>query len=100
MSTTNTEKKFVIISGPNVDRIWDAAKYACDHRGARISTEFTGYYESQGSGAIQQVFISINGVQHEDGSGDSLIIKGYFNGQYFTGYYKGRDRRGWVTIQS
>ncbi len=101
--TTSKEvfQRYEITDGPTSDRIWDAAKYSQDKNEARIPVGFTT--SSRLAGPIETsawVVLTprITGVEHEDGSGDSLILSGYLNGHRFQGYYKGRRREGFIEV--
>lgn len=101
---TTTEKasqRYDITDGPTSDRIWDAAKYSQDKNEAKIPVRFTT--SSRLAGPIETsawliLTPDITGVEHEDGSGDSLIFSGYLRGRRFKGYYKGRRREGFIEV--
>ena len=93
----NTNRKKItlrdhyIVNGPSRDTLFDACKYAYDNR-TRILVTF-------GFGAQMEMRgILISGIEHEDGSGESLNIRGYceVEGDYycFRAYYNARTRRG------
>ncbi|MGV9001488.1 MAG: hypothetical protein ACOH18_00825 [Candidatus Saccharimonadaceae bacterium] len=100
MSTTT--KRYTITDGPIVDRIWDAAKYAADKNEATVPVRFTTT-SKLGVGPMEtsvQLVLSprITGVEHEDGSGDSIMFSGTLGGRRLKGYYKGRRREGFIEI--
>lgn len=101
MPTPTIAQRYTITDGPTTDRIWDAAKYACDKNGAKLPVKFTT--SSRLAGPIETsawlvLTPKITEVGHEDGSGDSLMFSGYLNGKYFKGYYKGRTRTGFIEV--
>jgi len=100
MSTKN-KQRYTITDGPTVDRIWDAAKYSADKMNATVPVRFTTDIRfTNATGPWLVLTPHITGVEHEDGSGDSLIISGYLNASRFTGYYKGRNRSGFIEISA
>ena len=82
---TKKRRQFEIIDGPNKDTLFDACKYAYIKNGSTIATEFTvalGYTMPKNHPAAACVPMSITditivGIEHEDGSGKSLNLKGY-----------------------
>ncbi len=78
------EKTYEIVNGPNKDTIFDACKYAYSLK-TRIPLEFEvalGYTappSDSGAAYIPAKIkdLRISGIQHEDGSGESLNLLGY-----------------------
>ena len=95
---------YKIIDGPRAELIWDHAKHSMNSD-IKIPIVFTTDRKLSDLGPIEKspwirVTPTILSVTHEDGSGQSLIIKGYIGGHTFTGYYNARTRRGLIEVNT
>jgi len=95
---------YKIIDGPRAELIWDHAKHSMN-KDVKIPVRFKTDHKIANSGPIENgpwVILSptIVSVSHEDGSGMSLIIKGYIGGKVFSGYYNSRQRRGLIEVKN
>ena len=106
-----------IVNGPNRDRLIDAFKYAYDSD--KVSANFTvaiSYNPVEENGkcihfpthTAQIERMTINTIQHEDGSGESFHLSGYcaayperFYKHYykFEAYYNAKTRTGTIRFE-
>ena len=87
-------QRFNILDGPTANICWMAAQHAYSDK-ITVTTSFTiasdrFFPKDQGS----VVELRLTGVAHNDGSGQSLTVKGYLYGEYFKGHYNARTRKG------
>lgn len=115
---TKKRRQFEIIDGPNKDALFDACKYAYNSD-STIAIDFTvalGYTMPKNHPAAACVPMSITditivGIEHEDGSGKSLNLKGYCKADLnsfgtdpnyvsyrFEAYYNTKKREGIITF--
>lgn len=114
---TKAKKTYDILNGPNRDLLFDACKYAYD-KDVKVQVEFTiatGYTAPKESGKAAYVPMDvadfrIHTIGHEDGSGKSLLLKGFckantipfgrgnYRAYVFDMYYDVRDRKGWIAL--
>lgn len=95
---------YKIIDGPRAELIWDHTKHSMN-KDVKIPVIFMTDHKLATVGPVENgpwVTLSptIIGVSHEDGSGVSLIIKGYIGGKSFTGHYNARSRRGIIEVKT
>lgn len=98
MSTAST-RNLGITDGPAAHIIWAAAQFAYNKE-IEIKVDFTlnvGLPQREGV-MWQHISPQITGVQHEDGSGQSLLIRGFLDGEYFEGWYDARKRSGFINL--
>lgn len=98
-----TAERYIIKSGPSANRFWDSAKYTFDRNDARIPVLLV---VSVGD-THMTISFRVLGVQHEDGSGQSLIIQGTSSsiesGKHLKGYYRADSfsgqPKGWLEVE-
>ena len=112
---------FSIIDGPSKSVLFDACLYSYS-KDTKIAVNFTipqGYSNDSNDATrlyipLPVTNIKITGIEHEDGSGESFILKGYCNvdkdyllrkeNTYryrysrFSAYYDARSRKGTFTL--
>ncbi|MBR3164445.1 hypothetical protein IKF15_04075 [Candidatus Saccharibacteria bacterium] len=85
-----------IVEGPSRDRIYDACKYAFD-----LGTEMRATFKSDRN---ENLVITIVGIEHEDGSGNSFNIKGHLRRPRHSYpcrlYYNAKRRSGSINIDA
>ena len=110
-----------IVCGPGKSALFDACMYVYN-KDAKIDVNFTisqGYSNDTNDATklylpLPVTNIKITGIEHEDGSGESFILKGYCNvdkdyllrkeNTYryrysrFSAYYDARSRKGTFTL--
>lgn len=101
-----TSRYISIESGPSREELFDALKYAYDKK-RDFKVSFTGVHVRQ-SGSVRSNIsrgtftATINGIQHEDGSGQSFIIYAQTSVKELGGltefYYNARTRTGRVNV--
>lgn len=113
--------RYDIIGGPSKSALFDACMYVYN-KDAKIAVNFTisqGYSNDTNDATrlyipLPVTNIKITGIEHEDGSGESFILKGYCNvdkdyllrkeNTYryrysrFSAYYDARSRKGTFTL--
>ena len=113
--------RYDIIGGPSKSALFDACMYVYN-KDAKIAVNFTisqGYSNDTNDATrlylpLPVTNIKITGIEHEDGSGESFILKGYCNvdkdyllrkeNTYryrysrFSAYYDTRSRKGTFTL--
>ena len=92
--------RYNITDGPAAHDIWDHAKHS-QNEAVSIPLRFTTDHRLAGpieTSAWLCLTPRISGVQHEDGSGQSLIITGMVDGKYFRGIYNARRRNGYFEV--
>ena len=110
MNTKQFEVKsrsYDIVGGPNRDLLFDACKYA-HSRGVDIPVVFSIINSSVLTSIMN---IRINGIEHEDGSGESFNLHGYcesdvnhrggipvFKSYGFKAWYNSKSRKGYITL--
>ncbi len=116
---TNKTVTYDIVAGPNKDALFDSCKYACSET-SKVVVDFTvalGYTmpkNDPGCAYIKMPItdIKINGIEHEDGSGESFILHGYcradlncftsnkveYKPYRFEAYYSSKRREGWISF--
>lgn len=95
---------YKIIDGPRAELIWDHAKHSMDQE-VSIPVRFVTdrvHAIVDYSGTMPRIVLSptVIKVGHEDGSGQSLILKGHIGGKPFTGWYNARTRRGTFEVKT
>ena len=117
MNTTQKEKYFDIVNGPNRDAIFDACKYAYDEN-SYVNVRFEiamGYTmpksdPSCGYIPMETDCVKITSVEQEDGSGESFNLKGnciakikrlsggitVYDSYDFVAYYNTKRRNGTI----
>ena len=112
MNTKKNSRSFDILNGPSKDLLFDACKYA-HSKEVRINVDLTvafGYTmpKNEAGAAYMRMAVSeimIVGIEHENGSGDSLIVTGYCHADLdsmkgklkpyqFRAYYNSKTRKG------
>lgn len=110
------ENRYDIVGGPNKDILFDACKYACS-KNVKIDIDFTvsaGYTIPKDHPGCAYIPMDITGfriigIEHEDGSEDSLNLHGYCKANLsfikdesttyrFKAYYNAKHRRGCITL--
>ena len=97
-----------ISGGPNKDALFDSCKYAC-HGQSKIPLSFGAYVD--GTSVVKTLNnVTITAIEHENGSGESFILRGFVKvfvhafggeGTYpFEGYYNARTRKGRFSISN
>ena len=113
--------RYDIISGPSKATLFDACLYSYS-KDAKIAVNFTisqGYSNDSNDATrlyipLPVTNIKITGIEHEDGSGESFIIKGYchvdkdyllrkentyrYRYSRFLAYYNAKNRKGSFTL--
>lgn len=113
--------RYDIIGGPSKSALFDACMYVYS-KDAKIAVNFTisqGYSNDTNDATrlylpLPVTNIKITGIEHEDGSGESFILKGYCNvdkdyllrkeNTYryrysrFSAYYDAKNRKGTFTL--
>ena len=119
MNINSTEDRYLdIIAGPSKDRLFDACKYSYDDE-TRVPVEFSialAYTKpKKDPGALclmkKVTDLTISGIEHEDGTGDSLNLHGYCEANLtpyddvegikhysFRAYYNAKRRTGFITF--
>ena len=117
---TKKSRCFDIVAGPNKDTLFDACKYAYS-KTSKVLVNFTvaiGYTTPKSNPGCAYVAMAITdikviGIEHEDGSGESFILRGYckanlssfggLNVTYkpytFKAYYNAKSRKGSITFE-
>lgn len=112
MNTKQFEVKsrsYDIVGGPNRDLLFDACKYT-HNRGVNLPVAFSVTIDSFILMAIKN--IRINGIKHEDGSGESFNLHGYceadvnyrggrtpaYKSYRFKAWYNSKSRKGHITL--
>lgn len=124
MNTTvkNVTNCFSIIDGPSKSVLFDACLYSYS-KDTKIAVNFTipQAYSNHGSNNATKLYlplpvinIKITGIEHEDGSGESFLLKGYcdvdkdhllrgdntyrYRYSRFSAYYNAKSRKGTFTL--
>ena len=121
MNTKSVAYRYDIINGPSKSALFDACMYAYS-KDAKIAVNFTisqGYSNDTNDATrlylpLPVTDIKITGIEHEDGSGESFILKGYCNVDKdyllrrdniyryrysrFSAYYDAKNRKGSFTL--
>jgi|GEM_PF-3108002 len=98
----STKARYELNDGPAAHVIWDHAKYAHEAKvciPVRFRVKAVSGGRIRGKGFTPVLEPQILGVMQEDGSGQSLMIEGYLNGDHFKGHYHARSRSGFIEIQ-
>lgn len=118
MNTSQKEKYYDIVNGPNKDALFDACKYACVKDATiPINFEVAAAYtmpKTEAGSAYVKMPVScfrIIGIENEDGSGESFNIHGYCiigssikkpddkrTQRQFKCYYNTKHRSGTITF--
>ena len=78
MNTTATTDYVQITGGPSIPEVWDSAKYAHTRS---FPVDFTWILRAPARPMRTiQFAMQVTGVEHEDGSGHSLLLTGYVIG--------------------
>ena len=121
MNTKSVAYRYDIINGPSKSALFDACMYVYN-KDAKIAVNFTisqGYSNDTNDATrlylpLPVTDIKITGIEHEDGSGESFILKGYCNVDKdyllrrnniyryrysrFSAYYDAKNRKGSFTL--
>ena len=117
--TETKEKYYDIVAGPNKDALFDSCKYACS-KTANLTVDFTvaiGYTRPKSDPGCAYIAMAITdivifGIEHEDGSGESFILRGCcradlnsyggsnvtYEPYRFKAYYNSKRRNGWIVF--
>ena len=94
---------FTITDGPSRDLLWTHTQFHYD-KGVSIPLTFT---VEQNGNAVKFSDVKVNSIAHEDGSGNSFLIKGYFQirsadgtvrNAGYEGCYNTKGRSGYIRI--
>lgn len=114
----DTKEKYTIIGGPSKAELFDACKYAYHPRNEivldfEIVAGYTAPPTDPKAGYIPLKIkdIVVNGISHEDGSGDSFNLSGYCQVDFrlyatapkweprkFEAYYNAKRREGYFSF--
>ena len=121
MNTKSVAYRYDIINGPSKSALFDACMYVYN-KDAKIAVNFTisqGYSNDTNDATrlylpLPVTDIKITGIEHEDGSGESFVIKGYchvdkdyllrkentyrYRYSRFLAYYNAKNRKGSFTL--
>lgn len=121
MNNKSVTSHYDIVCGPSKSALFDACMYAYN-KDAKIAVNFTisqGYSNDTNDATklylpLPVTNIKITGIEHEDGSGESFILKGYCNADRdyllrrdntyhyryfrFSAYYNTGNRKGSFTL--
>ncbi|MBO4276255.1 hypothetical protein J5868_00915 [Candidatus Saccharibacteria bacterium] len=118
-TVADKERQYKIVYGPSKDALFDACKYAHDKH-SHVSVQFSieiGYTlppeKSEAAYILKTIKnIKLNGIEHEDGSGESFSLYGYCitnlgssgteskdESYGFTAHYNARTRNGFITFR-
>lgn len=88
----DTKKEFKIVDGPSKDRLFDACKYAYDARVKFIPRiEIAVGYDGPGYIPARIKQLKLTGIEHEDGSGQSLNLFGNCLGNFSDNPLEGEE---------
>ena len=107
------ERSYEIVNGPNKDTLFDACKYAYSKTvkfaiGFGVAAGYTMPRNHPGCAYVPMDMsnVTICGIEHEDGSGESLIIHGFCKAALhgssesyrFKAYYNAKNRTGTIVF--
>lgn len=107
---TQDERSYEIVNGPNKDTLFDACKYAYGKTKVIVNFSIVAGYTPSSHTRIPMLLrdITICGIEHEDGSGESFNLHGHckVDGALstrvricrFKAYYNARSRKGFITF--
>ncbi len=118
MDTIGNRDYYEIVAGPNKDLIFDSCKYAYDdvnlYANFVVAVAYTVPKGAAGRAYIPMAFSEgiVTEIDHEDGTGEKLKLKGYcrvdtkaiaekdvvLRARGFEAYYNTRTRKGTITF--
>lgn len=96
----SVDQQYVIDRGDSKDKLFaqiqDIGRYTGnDRRGFGLKVNISK------NELPKQIYVLVNGIRAEDGSGNCWLINGYIAGELlsFEGYYNTNTRKGWIRFK-